>query len=184
VEEKEFTNAVNEFTGAEVIGNATDPKLLSAGFYFDAGAACERKGDFEEAEKYFDKSLELSPNFAAALNYLGYMLADRGVELEKARGLIEKAVKMEPKSAAYMDSLGWVLYRLKKPQEALARIQEAIKLSEQVDATIYDHLGDIYAELKQPDKAVEAWRKSLSVEPNEEIKKKVERSAAKDIPTY
>ena len=127
VEEKDFTNAVNEFTGAEVIGKATDPKLLSAGFYFDAGAACERKGDFEEAEKYFDKSLELSPNFPAALNYLGYMLADRGVQLEKARGLIEKAVKMEPKSAAYMDSLGWVLYRLKKPQEALARIQEAIK---------------------------------------------------------
>lgn len=184
VEEKEFTNAVNEFTGAEVIAKATDPKLLSAGFYFDAGAACERKGDFEEAEKYFDKSLELSPNFPAALNYLGYMLADRGVQLEKARGLIEKAVKMEPKSAAYMDSLGWVLYRLKKPQEALARIQEAIKLSEQADATIYDHLGDIYAELKQTDKAVEAWRKSLSVEPNEEIKKKVERLTTRDIPTY
>lgn len=182
VAEKDYTNAVNAFTGAEVIAKAADPKLLSGEFYFDAGAAYERKGDYEQAEKYFDKSLELSPNSAEALNYLGYMLADRNVKLDKARLLIEKAVKMKPESAAYMDSLGWVLYRLKKPQEALERIQEAIKLSEEVDPTIYDHLGDIYAALNEKDKAVDAWRKSLAVEPNDEIKKKVERSTKGKTP--
>ena len=33
----------------------------------------------------FEKCLDLSPDFAEALNYLGYMLADRGVKLDKAR---------------------------------------------------------------------------------------------------
>ncbi len=182
VAEKDYTNAVSAFTSAEVIAKAADPKLLNGEFYFDAGAAYERKGDYVQAEKYFDKSLELAPNSPEALNYLGYMLADRGVKLEKARELIERAVKMKPDSAAYMDSLGWVLYRLKKPQEALGRIQEAIKLSEEADPTIYDHLGDIYAALNEKDKAVEAWRKSLSVEPNDEIKKKVEHSTDKGKP--
>ena len=104
------------------------------------------------------------------------------MKLEKARVLIERAVKIKPDSPAYMDSLGWVLYRLKKPQEALGRIQEAIKLSPQADATIYDHLGDIYAALKQDDKALDAWRKSLSVEPNNDVKKKLESSREKGKP--
>ena len=128
VAEKDFASAIKEFTAAEVIAKAADAKLLTGEFYFDAGAACERKGDFEQAEKYFDKSLELSPNSAEALNYLGYMLADRNVKLEKARVLIEKAVKIKPGSAALTsDSLGWVLYRLKKPQDDLGSILEAIK---------------------------------------------------------
>ena len=182
VAEKDYASAVKDFTAAEVIAKAGDPKMLNGEFYFDAGAACERKGDFEQAEKYFDKSLELSPNSPEALNYLGYMLADHNVKLEKARVLIEKAVRIKPDSAAYMDSLGWVLYRLKKPQEALGRIQEAVKLSPEADATIYDHLGDIYAALKENDKAVAAWRKSLSVEPNNEVKVKVERSGGKGKP--
>jgi len=179
VEQKDYTNAVKQFTSAEVIANSTDPKALSAGFYFDAGAACERKGDYEEAEQYFNKSLALAPDYPEALNYLGYMWADRGVKLEHARELIEKAVLLRPKSAAYQDSLAWVLYRLNKPQEALGCIQQAVKLSERADATIYDHLGDIYTALKEADKAADAWRKSLSVEPNEEIKKKLDRSEAK-----
>jgi predicted negative regulator of RcsB-dependent stress response len=52
-------------------------------------------------------------------------------------------------------------------------------LSEKPDATVYDHVGDIYAALKEFDKAREAWRKSLSVEKNEEVSKKLESSGSK-----
>jgi hypothetical protein len=31
--------------------------------------------------------------------------------------------------------------------------------------------------LKQPDKATEAWRKSLSIEPNDDIRRKLERNS-------
>ena len=101
------------------------------------------------------------------------MWAERGMKLEKARELIEKALKAEPKNAAYLDSLAWVLFKLDRPKEALPYVLQSIKLNEQPDATLYDHLGDIYAALKQMDKAREAWRKSLSLEPNEEIRKKL-----------
>jgi predicted negative regulator of RcsB-dependent stress response len=40
-------------------------------------------------------------------------------------------------------------------------------------------LGDIYAALKQSEKALEAWRKSLSLETNEQVKKKVESAEQK-----
>jgi tetratricopeptide (TPR) repeat protein len=177
--EKDYTNALAHFTAAEVTGRTSEPERLNRYFYFEAGAAYERTGNFDEAQKYFQKSLELSPDFAEALNYLGYMWADRGVKLDDARQMIEKAVKLEPKSAAYLDSLGWVLYRLNKPQEALSEEEKAIELSPEPDATLYDHLGDIYAALKLPDKAREAWRKSLAIEPNEQIQKKLDQAANK-----
>src|SRR5258708_26049702 len=107
------------------------------------------------------------------------MWADRGVKLQKAQELIEKAVRLGPKNAAYLDSLGWVLFKLNQPKEALPKLLKAIELSEEPDATLYDHLGDIYAALKEEDKAREAWRKSLSVEPNEAIQKKLAPATAK-----
>jgi tetratricopeptide (TPR) repeat protein len=173
--QKDYTNAVTHLISAEVIAKATEPKRLNTSFYFQLGSAYEREGDLEQAELYFDKCLQMSPNFPEALNYLGYMWAEHDVKLDKARELIEKAVKLEPKNAAYLDSLGWVLYKLKQPKEALENIQEAIKYSEEVDATLYDHLGDVYAALRQNSMASEAWRKSLAVEPNDQVKKKLDQ---------
>jgi Flp pilus assembly protein TadD len=170
---KDYTNAIQHLTSAEVIAKATDPKRLTPGFYFQLGAASERKGDIEQAEKHFEKCLELSPDFAEAQNYLGYMWAERGTNLDRARELIEKAVKSEPKNAAFLDSMGWVLFKLEQPKDALDYILKAIEHSEEPDATVYDHLGDIYAALRESAKAQEAWRKSLSIEANEQVRKKL-----------
>ena len=41
------------------------------------------------------------------------------------------------------------------------------------DATLLDHLGDIYAALGRLAEAREAWRKSLEVEANPEVEKKL-----------
>jgi len=177
--QKDYTQAIQHYTAAEVIARATEPKRLNKEFYFQLGAACERKGDLEQAEKYFQKCLEFAPNFAEALNYLGYMWAEHGTRLDKARDFIEKAVKLEPKNAAYLDSLGWVLYKLSKPAEALDYIVKAAQLSEQPDATVYDHLGDVYAALHQRSKAREAWQKSFSLEANDAVLKKLDGPAEK-----
>ena len=177
--QKAYTEAIQHFTAAEVIASAKDTNRLDHVFYFEVGSAHERKGEYEEAEKYFEKSLQLSPSFAEAKNYLGYMWAEHGIKLEKARELIEKAVKTEPKNAAYLDSLGWVLFKLNQPKQAIEYILKAIELSKEPDATVYDHLGDTYAALNQAEKAREAWRKSLDLEPNDQVRKKLESRAGK-----
>jgi tetratricopeptide (TPR) repeat protein len=175
---KDHTNSLKYYTSAEVIARATATNRLTHGFYFQIGAAYERTQKFKEAETYFRKALGLSPDFSEALNYLGYMWAERGENLKEAREMIEKAIKLEPKNAAFLDSLGWVLFKLDKPEEALPHILEAIKLNDEPDATLFDHLGDIYAALRKPDKAREAWKKALSIEPSEQIEKKLKTSAA------
>ena len=66
-----------------------------------------------------------------------------------------------------------MLFKLEKPKEALPYMLKALENSEEPDSTLYDHLGDIYSSLHQADKAREAWRKAVSIEPNEQIQKKL-----------
>jgi tetratricopeptide (TPR) repeat protein len=177
---KDFTNALSHFTSAEVIARATDTNRLTHIFYYHMGAAYERAQRFEEAERQLKKSLALSPDFSEAMNYLGYMWADRGVNLPEAHKLIEKAVQAEPKNAAYLDSLGWVLFKLERPKEALPWLLKAIDNSDEPDATLYDHLGDVYSALHESAKAQEAWKKSVELEPKEEVKKKLGAATGPD----
>lgn len=179
---KEYSNAINHFIAAEVIGRATDTNRLTHFFYFQLGAAYERNQQLEEAEINLTKAVRLSPDFAEGLNYLGYMWADRGTNLVQARECIEKALKLEPENGAFLDSLAWVFYKLKQPGEALTRQLKAIELTKEPDATLFDHLGDIYAAMDQRDKAVEAWRKALALEPSPEIQKKLQPVAGGALP--
>ncbi len=166
-------DALKHFTEAEVIARAGNTNLLSSVFYFQSGAAHERAGHITDAETLFRKSLVLEPDFAEALNYLGYMWAERGTNLVEARRLIEKALTLEPDNAAFLDSLGWVLFKMGKPRPALDYLLKSIKHSETPDATIHDHLGDVYAALKQLDKARAAWQKAFEIEPTDALKAKL-----------
>ena len=179
---KDYTNAARLLTSAEIIAQAKETNRLTPTLYFQLGAAHERIKGFKQAEDYFRKAIGLSPDFAEALNYLGYMWAERGENLGEARTMIEKAVKLEPKNGAFLDSLGWVFFKLDQPAEALKHILKAIEHTEEPDSTLYDHLGDIYAALKKPDKAREAWRKALEIGPSPEIQKKLGEPADGSTP--
>jgi tetratricopeptide (TPR) repeat protein len=103
---KDYSNSLHHLTTAEVIARATATNRLTHGFYFQLGAANERNQRYEEAERCFRKALAQAPDFVEAMNYLGYMWADRGENLQEARGLIEKAIQQEPKTPP--SSTAWV----------------------------------------------------------------------------
>ena len=122
----------------------------------------EKLGRIEESTAEFRRLLADKPDDAQSLNYLGYSLADRGLELGEAERLIREAVRLDPANAAYIDSLGWVLYRLGRSTEAAAEL-EAAAGREPADATIWDHLGDARAAAGRPDGAWLAWRRSAAL---------------------
>ena len=169
-----YVAAVKHFTSAEIIAGATDKQRLSEALFFQLGAAHERLGNYEQAARYFEQAIEVAPDFAEAMNYLGYMWAERGENLDRARTLLEKAVQLQPKNPAYLDSLAWVLFKLGKPAEALPHMEKSIALTEKPDPTLYDHLGDIQAALGQPGKARAAWLRALELDPgNEKLQQKL-----------
>lgn len=143
---------------------------------FQAAALEERLGHYREAEKKFRELIRKRPEDAEALNYLGYMLADRGVQLEDSLRLIEKAVSLDPENAAYIDSLGWVHYRLGRLDRAEAYLEKAARGSPG-DPAILEHLGDVLAALGRSSQALDAYRKSMEGGPEkpEEIRKKIRK---------
>ncbi len=175
-----YDDAAQHFTTAEVLGKVNAPERLNSGFYFQFGAASERRGDFVQAEHLFRKCLSLQPDFAEALNYLGYMWAERGENMDEALRLIQRAVELEPNNAAYLDSMAWVLFKSAQAQEALGWMQKAIAFSEEPDPTLYDHLGDILAALGLKAEARQAWQQSLDLKADESIRKKFEQAG--DLP--
>ena len=127
--------------------------------YFMRGAGLERQKQFDQSEAAFRKVLELNPKNAGALNYLGYMLADRNVRLEEAYDLIKRAVDLEPDNGAYLDSLGWVYFRQGKLDDARGLLERA--LERMPDPTVRDHLGDVYLKLGKTKEAIAQWQDSL-----------------------
>lgn len=131
---------------------------------FQLGAVLERAGDFEESATVFEEALANDPDHAPTLNYLGYMWAERGVNLDRAAVMIEKAVEIDPKNGAYLDSLGWVYFRLDRFDLAEKYLVAAAEIIPD-DSTIQEHLGDLYRRTGRSTEALSHYRKALGLEP-------------------
>jgi tetratricopeptide (TPR) repeat protein len=133
-------------------------------YYFNLGAAYERLGDFDNAVTALRKSIELNAQGANALNYLGYMYADRGINLDESIELVRRALLIEPENGYYIDSLGWAYFKKGMLDEAMQELKRAVALVPD-DPIIVEHLGDIYFDLKMFREAQEAWERSLQLQP-------------------
>ena len=105
------------------------------------GLAWERRDRIDRAEADLRKILVTDPENVAALNALGYTLADRTTRYQEALELIDRARAAEPDEAAIIDSYGWVLYRLGRNAEALVELRRAFTL--QKDAEIAAHIAEV-----------------------------------------
>ncbi len=128
---------------------------------FVTGSIYERQKKYDQAEEAFRKVVAEDPRNAVALNYLGYMLADRGTRLEEALGYIRRALAIDPQNGAYLDSLGWVYYKMGKFELAEENLRKA---SDRInnDPTIHDHLADVYQKTGRLKMAVAHWERSLA----------------------
>jgi len=133
---------------------------------FMRGAMYEHQKDYDEAEKQFRTVLKAEPDHAGALNYLGYMLADRNVRLDEAQQLISKAVDLEPDNGAYLDSLGWVHFRQNRLDQAADELRQALDSRGdpgiKKDPTVHDHLAEVYFKQGKFKEAAQEWELSVS----------------------
>ena len=141
---------------------------------FRLGAVLEESGRAADAERRFRRILDLDPEHAATLNYLGYMLADRGERLEESVMLLERAIEADPYNGAYLDSLGWAYFKLDRLDRAEPLLQQA---SEQMawNSVIQDHLGDLMLKLGRHADAIAAWERALAGDGREVERGAIER---------
>ncbi len=175
---KDWDNAEKNIDKAIEMSTKPDDQAYTL---FVAGSIYERQKKYDKAEEAFHKVLADDPKNAMALNYLGYMLADRDTRLDEALGYIRRAVALDPQNGAYLDSLGWVYYKMGNYDLAEENLRRA---SERMgnDPTIQDHLGELYQKtgrLKLAathfERSLEEWNKTIPAEVDTESVAKVQR---------
>lgn len=137
------------------------------------GVIYEKQDRIEEAIEEFETVISVDADNHIALNALGYLFAERGINLDRAEIMIKKALEFQPDNAAYLDSLGWVYFRKGLIEEALRKLKQAVGLLD--DPVIFNHLGEVYFSKGDLDRAENNWQRSLKLDASQkEIKIRIE----------
>jgi tetratricopeptide (TPR) repeat protein len=159
LQDKRYADAERTLRRAEdkKLDNEDNERLM-----YELASVYERQKDFDRAESLFKEILKANPNNAMVLNYMGYMLADRGIRLEEALRYVKEALAIDPHNGAYLDSLGWAFFKLNDLENAEKYLLEADELIKN-DPVIDEHLGDLYYKTGNLTKAQEFWMRSASI---------------------
>lgn len=144
-----------------------EPEEPDPEVYYHLGLLHGEGGDRDEALRLMERVLETDANHAAALNYVGYALAEQGENLDEAEQLISRALEQRPDDGFITDSLGWVFFQRAQPLLArghhgaargwLLRAEAELLRAETLsggDPVISEHLGDVYHALGRPSEAL------------------------------
>lgn len=144
---------------------------------YSRGLAWERRDSIDHAEADFRRILVIEPDNVAALNALGYTLADRTTRYQEALELIDRARTAAPEDAAIIDSYGWVLYRLGRNAEALVELRRAFTL--QKDPEIAAHVAEVLWVMGQKDEARRYFDEARKLDPdNRSLLRALEKTGA------
>lgn len=163
-EAKDFAKAKVAYSKALDIYDDADP--LKWFVYYMRGITHHSLDEWPAAEADFRAALALNPDQPQVLNYLGYSMVERGINLDEALTMIETAVAAEPQNGAIVDSLGWILFQRGAYIEAVGHLENAASLIP-VDPVINDHLGDAYWAVGRFNEAQFQWHRALSFDPIE-----------------
>ena len=128
---------------------------------FRLAAAYETAGRVADAERVFRALVARDPQHASALNYLGYMLANRGLRLTEALVLIDRALAADPGNPAFLDSRGWALLKLGRVADAEAPLRSAADALRS-SSVIQSHYADVLAALGKRGEAADRLELALA----------------------
>ena len=167
---QDYSSSIQDISTAIEKTPAESQRDLISYHYYRAVARHELttrgESQFEATVADLKRVLELNADFAEANNFLGYIYAERGINLEEARRYIERAVKREPTRGNYQDSLGWLFFKTGEFRRARYHLQLAAMLKEEsgdADPVVYDHLGDVWLKLEYPRRAILAYNRALAL---------------------
>jgi tetratricopeptide (TPR) repeat protein len=146
----------------QALGRALENFGYSVPIRYSHALLAAELGNVEVAEYDLRIVLADEPDNAAALNALGYTLADQTDRYEEAADLIHRAYELQPNDASIIDSMGWVAYRLGRLEESEGYLRQAWELDKNPE--IAAHLGEVLWAMGREDAAIGVWREGLSVD--------------------
>ena len=156
-----YSEAERGAQAVKVLQDAQTRFPTDDGIAFELGTVFDKQKKFAEAESAFRQVLSRDPENAIALNYLGYMLAERGERLDESVGYLKKALLVEPENPSYLDSLGWAYFKADKLDLAETNLKRAADQLK-TNSVIQEHYGQVLFKLGRYDEAIAAWTRALA----------------------
>jgi tetratricopeptide (TPR) repeat protein len=100
------------------------------------------KDDSEMLKKLielFEKALALGENDSVYLNYYGYILIDKEIDIDKGIRMIGKALKQQPKNSYYLDSMAWGYYKKNECLKAYTIMEKVVRKEGLDEPEIKEH---------------------------------------------
>ncbi|MCZ7583759.1 MAG: tetratricopeptide repeat protein [Deltaproteobacteria bacterium] len=134
----------------------------------------ERAGRWEEGVELMEGVLDKDPDNADALNFIGYTLAEKDVDLDRAEDLLKRAVDLRPNDGYIADSYGWLLYKRAKYKEALVWLEKGFRLVPD-EAVVAEHVGDCHMKMGNESAALGFYRLALDLHPEPDVRARLEK---------
>lgn len=127
--------------------NSKDAKWLaeSAMALYENAVDKNDKNMLLELTNKFDKALDEGARNAVYLNYYGYTLIDKDIDIDKGIKLIKEALEEDVKNTFYLDSLAWGYYKQNNCEEALVEMKKVVKVEGLKEDDIREHWEKIEA---------------------------------------
>ena len=126
------------------------------------GAILAGQKKLDEAVIYFEKSIQISPNYADSYNNLAGVLADQK-KYDKAIEYFQKAIQINPKLPEAYHNLGKALAEVERYDEAINNYNQAIKIKPNY-VKAYDNLGNVYRILNDFENAISCYEKTIEID--------------------
>ncbi len=161
----------------EIVAN--DPKDFVT--WTELGTLYFRDEKFSEAEKSYQKALDLKPDFmVAALNLSKVLLAQK--QAEKVIPILTKAVEIDPKNVDALHYLGEAYLQTKQGNNSAILFYEALRLAPVEKAELHLRLAWLYNAKGYKDKAAEEYKQFLQKVPKYAEKEKLEKYIKENSP--
>lgn len=133
----------------------------------------DRQGNPDGAVALAERILAHQPDHAAALNFIGFSLADRGRDLPRAERLLQRALDLAPSDGYVLDSMGWLRFRQGRLAQGQELLERAARLAP-AEPEILWHLGELLLARDQPRRALALYEKARALGPEGPVLGRIE----------
>jgi lipopolysaccharide biosynthesis regulator YciM len=140
---KEYTKALEVAKKLYVIQQK--PKWLaeSAMALYESATNKDDAVMLKSVVSQFEDAVKLGVTDSVYLNYYGYTLIDKDIDVEKGVDIVKDALKEQPNNSYYLDSLAWGYYKLNLCKEAFVEMKKVVDIEGLKEEEIIEHWTSI-----------------------------------------
>ncbi|HHH51100.1 MAG TPA: hypothetical protein ENK76_01850 [Campylobacterales bacterium] len=136
---KDYINAL--MVAEKIYAIEKSPRWLaeSAMALYESAKDKNDKKMLDEVVQKFEKALKEGIKDSVYLNYYGYTLIDKDIDIQRGVDIIKDALNEQPNNSYYLDSLAWGYYKLHECKEAYKEMKKVVDVEGLKEEDIAQH---------------------------------------------